>query len=65
MFIDTQWQMLRRTQAHIQRDAESEGGPEHLTCLLLIHLMDIVVDIIVNFSDFFLKFEVHVLVLAL
>lgn len=52
-----------------------------LTCLLLSHLMDIVVDTIVNFSDLgvflfvrfwffwggiiFLKFEIHVLVLSI
>lgn len=57
MFIDTQWQMVKNTQAHVWRGAEPEGGPEHLTCLLLSHLMDIVVDIIVNFSDFFLSLK--------
>lgn len=58
------------TQAHVQGDAEPGEGPEHLTCLLLSHFLYVVVDIIVNFSDFvfcflFFKFEVHVLVLSI
>lgn len=58
------------TQAHVQGDAEPGEGPEHLTCLLLSHFLDVVVDIIVNFSDFvfcflFFKFEVRVLVLSI
>lgn len=60
------------TQAHVQGDVEPGEGPEHLTCLLLSHFLDVVVNIIVNFSDFvfcfvgfFFKFEVHVLVLSI
>lgn len=54
--------MVENTEAHVRREAAPQEGPEHLTCLLLSHLTDVVVDIIVKFFDFFLfKFEVHVL----
>lgn len=49
--------MVENTEAHDQREAapeEGPEGPEHLTCLLLSHLTDVVVDIIVKFFDFFL-----------
>lgn len=53
---------MENTEAHVRREAAPQEGPEHLTCLLLSHLTDVVVDIIVKFFDFFLfKFEVHVL----
>lgn len=48
--------MVENTEAHVQREAapeEGPEGPEHLTCLLLSHLTDVVVDIIVKFFDFF------------
>lgn len=45
--------MVENTEAHVRREAAPEEGPEHLTCLLLSHLMDVVVDIIVKFFDFF------------